>query len=144
MSASWGFFLTVSFRGRYIQSFSSYSDVIIQKITLMSSDIIPLSSAMWVDISGEGTSEKGVRLNFPGLGSRPSLSSHVTALSFSLGKPAVIIPTVLPGQSRCKRPHEDMKQGRVQQVVSSANHCLSFSTHVLLLQLIARFHVQNR
>lgn len=58
-------------------------------------DLVLPSSAIWRDRSGGGTSQEGVRVNFPGLGLRPSSSSHVTGLGFSLEKPAVAIPTVL-------------------------------------------------
>lgn len=67
----------------------------------MLSDPIPSSSAIGRDRSGKGTSQEGVRENFPGLSLGPSLSSHVTVLGFSLEKPAVAILTILPGQSQC-------------------------------------------
>lgn len=70
------------------------------KITLMLSDPIPPSSAIGRDRSGKGTSQEGVRENFPGLSLGPSLSSHVTVLGFSLEKPAVAILIILPGQSQ--------------------------------------------
>lgn len=76
----------------------------------MSSDTRALSPAMWEDISGEGTRNEGVRVNFPGLGSRPSLSSsRVTVLGFSLEKLAVIMVAELPGQLQQQRPRRDMK-----------------------------------
>lgn len=77
----------------------------------MSFDTRALSPAMWGDISGEGTSNEGVRVNFPGLGSRPSLSSsRVSVLGSSLQKLAVIMVAVLPGQSQQQRPCKDVNE----------------------------------
>lgn len=78
-----------------------FLDLKMRKITLMFSDPIPSSSAIGRDRSGKGTSQEGVRENFPGLSLGPSLSSHVTVLGFSLENPAVAILTILPGQSQC-------------------------------------------
>lgn len=81
------------------------------EITLMLPDPIPLSSAIWRDRSGKGTSQEGVRVNFPGLSLGPSSSSHVTVLGFSLEKPAVTILAVLPGQSQCHHSMKTWKPG---------------------------------
>lgn len=76
----------------------------------MSSDTRALSPAIWGDISGEGTSNESVRVNFPGLGSRPSLSSsRVTVLGFSLQMLAVIMVAVLPGQPQRQPARKDVK-----------------------------------
>lgn len=121
----WGFFgvffLTI-LSGADFQVIFKFADVIIWKITLMSSDTRALSPAMWGDISGEGTSNEGVRVDFPGLGSRPSLSSScVTVLGFSLEKLAVIMVAVLPGQPQRQRPRKDGKtrfKGRMKSRAS--------------------------
>lgn len=136
MSASQSVFLPF-FQGLIHSVIFKFADVIIQKTTLISTDTIPLSSAIWGDISREGTSEEGVRVNFPGLGSRPSLSSHVTVLGFSLEKPAVIILAVLPGQSQCNSRMKMWKPGsrvewRVQEVASSQYHSLSVNSYSVI------------
>lgn len=131
------------FQGLIHSVIFKFADVIIRKITLMSSDAVPLSSAVWGGISGEGTSDKCVRVNFPGLGSRPSLSSsHVTVLGFSLEKPAVINVAVLPGQSQRNSRAETWQPSSsgVQRAASSILPPFS----LLLLQWIVEFHFRNR
>lgn len=48
-------------------------------------------------------------MNFPGLGLRPSSSSHVTGLGFSLEKPAVAVLAVLNWMVPMPPQHEDVK-----------------------------------
>ena len=88
-----------------------FPDVKMCRIMLMTRDPVLLSSAIRRDRSGEGTSQKGVTVNFPGLGLGPISFSDVTVLGFSLEEPAVAILAVLPGRSRCCRSMEMWKSG---------------------------------
>lgn len=113
-----------------------FQNVEMYKITLMFPDPVPLSSAIWGDRSGEGTSQEGVRVNFPRLGLGPSLSSYVTVLGFSLEKPAVAILAVVPGQSR---RHHSMKMWKtgfgleyaLQQVPGAGRQAMVISENLL-------------
>lgn len=110
-----------------------FPDVKMCKITLMFPDPVPLSSAIWRDRSGEGTSQEGVRVNFPGLGLGPSPSSDVTVLGLSLEKPAVAILAVLPGQSRCHHSMKTWKLGfgiecALQQVPGEGTQAVATET----------------